>query len=548
MPFLFQRLLPLLAAFCLAPSALHAQETAKPSFDPATGTITDARWKSGVPLGGIGVGKIELLTDGGFGNFTNQHNWDRPYGWAKGAFAAVRVQAGDGAPIVKMLRRAGAEEYGGVANVAHTHMQGWFPRAEMVYEDGDLPIQVRLDAFSPLVPHDPKNSALPVACLTYTLTNTTTQPVNASLLLAWPNLLGWGGRTNDGPTVRHWDDLMGDNQSPATAGPLQGLRYATTQTYTDGHQDVIGEYFVGVHSDRSVRVTQCASWDTAAPTPAFWAGFVQRGHLSTVEGAAAKNPAGAVSAETTLAPGQSKALRFYVAWAMPHHVTVQRRATYGTARDLSQEGMAALFDNNLSSRWGTGRPQRSGDSLVLDLGGAQRPTRLTLDQGTAPNDYPRGLRVEASGDGKTWQPVAQMTAAAIETALHTDTAWEVPLTPHSARYLRLTDLGEDSFLWWSIYELSVSVQGQTKPLALPASAATAFLVHSELKDVSEDVGHYWQNWWHSAAEIAQYADKNSARLLAETRAWQDPVRASTLPFWLKLKLINCVFPCIPTRF
>lgn len=124
------------------PLATHAQETIKPSFDPATGTITDARWKSGVPLGRIGVGKIELLTDGGFGNFTNQHNWDRPYGWAKGAFAAIRIQSGNSAPVAKLLRRAGPEEYTGVANVAHTHFQGWFPRAEMDYKDSGLPVKV----------------------------------------------------------------------------------------------------------------------------------------------------------------------------------------------------------------------------------------------------------------------------------------------------------------------------------------------------------------------------------------------------------------------
>lgn len=536
------RLLPLFAVLCLPPLIATAQETVKPSFDPSTGTITDARWKSGVPLGGIGVGKIEMLTDGGFGNFTNQHNWDRPYGWAKGAFAAVRVQAGNNAPVAKLLRRAGTEEYAGVANVAHTHFQGWFPRAEMDYEDADLPIKVRLDAFSPLIPHDPKNSALPVACLAYTLTNPTNAPVKASVLLAWPNLLGWGGRKSDGADVRQWNDLTGDSQTSASAGPLKGLRYATTQTYTDQHQDVTGEDFVGVHSDRGVDVTECASWDASAPTPAFWADFAQSGHLGAPDAAPAKNPAGAVSAETTLGPGQSKTLRFTIAWAMPHHVTVQHRTVFGAARDRTQEGVAALFDNDPGTRWGTGRPQQVGDSLALDLGAAQTVTKLTLDQGTSLNDYPRGLRVEASEDGKAWASVAEMSASAIEAALKNGASWDVPLTPRPARYLRLTDEGEDGFYWWSIYGLSVSVQGQAAPLPLTASAATAYLVHSETKDVVEDVGHYWQNWWHSAADIARYADKNNDKLLAETRAWQDPVRDATLPFWLKLKLINCVFP------
>lgn len=522
------RLLPLLTALCLMPLIARAQETVKSSFDPATGTITDARWKSGVPLGGIGVGKIELLTDGGFGDFTNQHNWDRPYGWAKGAFAAVRVQAGNAAPVAKLLRRAGTEEYAGVTNVAHTHFQGWFPRAEMVYEDADLPIQVRLEAFSPLIPHDPKNSALPVACLAYTLTNPTHAPVKASVLLAWPNLLGWGGRKNDGTDVRQWNDLTGDSQTAASAGPLKGLRYATTQTYTDQHQDVTGEYFVGVRSDRDVQgLVSTASWDAAGPTPSFWTDFVQDGQLGRMRiglelpAAPPKQPAGAVSAEMILAPGQSKTLRFYVAWAMPHHVT---------ARDQSAVVPQAQAVP-AAERWTTSHPLTPGDQLTVDLGRNVTPTRLTLDQTGYPNDYPRGLRVELSEDKQTWKAAAQFSADAVKSGL-TNNEIAVPLTPAPGRYLRLTNLGADTFYWWSIHALRLTVPGEAKPLTLlPFNGR-----------VQEDVGHYWQNWWHSAAEIAQYADKNNDKLLAETRAWQDPVRDATLPFWLKLKLINCVFP------
>jgi len=519
------RFLPLLAALCLAlpvnTLAVRAQEAVKPSFNPATGTITDARWKSGVPLGGIGVGKIELLTDGGFGNFTNQHNWDRPYGWAKGAFAAVRVQAGEGAPVAKLLRRAGAEEYAGVASVAHTHFQGWFPRAEMGYEDAGLPVRVRLDAFSPLVPHDPKDSALPVACLAYTLTNPTNAPVKASVLLAWPNLLGWGGRGNAGASNRAWDDLAGDSQSPAQAGPLRGLRFATTQTYTDQHQDVVGEYFVGVRGERGVEVTTCASWDTSAPTPGFWAGFARSGHLGGQDAAAPKNPAGAVAAEVTLAPGQSRTVRFTIAWAMPRHVTARNQSTV----------VPSARANPAAARWTTNRAQTLGDQLVVDLGREVTASRLTLDQSGYPNDYPRGLRVEVSGDKQTWKGAAEVGADAVKAGLTNDEI-AVPLTRARGRYLRLTDLGADSYYWWSLHALRLTIEGQAAPLTLAPSE----------RRVQEDVGHFWQNWWHSAAEIARYADKNNDRLLAETRAWQDPVREATLPFWLKLKLINCVFP------
>ncbi len=507
----------------------------KPGFAPATGTITDVRWKSGIPLGGIGVGKIELLTDGGFGNFTHQHNWDRPYGWAKGAFAAIRVQAGNSPPVAKLLRRAGPDEYAGVANVAHTQTQGWFPRAEITYSDPALPIKVRLDAFSPLIPHNPKDSSLPVACLAYTVTNPTAEVQHVSVLLAWPNLLGWGGRVGTA-----WNDLSGDRQEAASQGPLRGLRYVTSQSYSDSQENAVGEDFVGANAQNAA-VTTCPAWDTANATPGFWKGFVASGHLSAGATQAAQNPAGAVSAETVLAPGASRTLRFYVAWAMPHHLTVQTRTVFGPETDKSQTDVAALFDADPTTRWSTGRAMQPGDALVMDLGAFQNLTSVSLDSGQKFPDYPRGLRVEVSDDAQHWHVAALLTAAAVSLDLKTGVL-DVLLANARGRYLRLTNLGADSFYWWSVYGLSVYAAGQDAPLALTQNAATAYLVRSETKPVTEDVGHYWQNSWKTAPEMAAYADANAERLLRETRAWQDPVRQSSLPFWLKLKLINCVFP------
>jgi len=367
-------------------------------FEAPTGTIIDTRWKSGVPMGGIGVGKIEMMSDGSFAHFTNNHNWDRPYPWAKGAFAAVWTQAAGGQSVARMLRLASPEEYAGVPNIAHARMQGMFPRAQFGFRDDALPIQVHLSAFSPLVPHDVKDSSLPVVSFVYTLTNPGKQSVRASVLLAWPNLLGWGGR-DKGPyqkTPIIYDSTTGNTQTPAIAGALSGLRYATTQSYTDYQQNTVGEYYLGVHQQPGMSVTTCPTWDAAAPTPAFWTGFAQTGRLAALP-ASGQTPAGAVAAQVTLAPGQSRTVRFVLAWAMPHFLMTQ-------------------------------------DKVPLPSGGTHA--------------------------------------------------------------------------------------------------------------VTTDAGHYWQNWFGSATDIASYADANNARLARDTAAWQSYLTKSNLPFWLKLKTINCAFPIV----
>ena len=511
----------------------HAAGAQSPhtSFEAATGTIVDARWKSGLPLGGIGDGKIELMTDGSFGNFTNQHNWDRPYRWAKGAFAAVRVQEEGAPPIARLLRLQKGEEYAGVSDVQHTRMQGWFPRAQIDYADDALPVTVHLDAFSPLIPHDPKNSGMPIAFLDYSVTNPTRKTVKASVLLAWPNLLGWGGHGD----VR-WDDLTGNSQSPARAGEVRGLRYSTSKSYTDQRQNVLGEDFVGVRSDKGMTVSLCPSWDAAAETPAFWRSFADTGALGSAGGSAAQ-PAGAVAAQATLAPGETRVFRFRAVWAMPHIVTIQNRTEFGKTLEASKDGVAAITDGDPKTRWGTGGAMRAGENLVISLGRTVTPTSILLDSGTQGTDYPRGLRVEVSDDAKTWTEAASRTAGTLA-----GTTQQIALKPIAGKYMRLTELGTEGFLWWSVYDLAVHVQGQAEPLKLGSDAVTAYTVHTEMKNVQEDTGHYWQNWWRDSAGIAEYADKNEDTLLKQTLAWQEPVMKSSLPFWLKLKLINCAFP------
>ncbi|MEO7719686.1 MAG: GH116 family glycosyl-hydrolase [Capsulimonas sp.] len=514
----------------LAATHAAAAQSLRPSFEPATGTIVDARWKSGVPLGGIGDGKIELMTDGSFGNFTNQHNWDRPYKWAKGAFAAVRVQAADGAPVARILRLQKGEEYTGLTNVQHTRMQGWFPRAQIDYSDEALPVKVRLEAFSPLIPHDAKNSSLPVAFLDYSVTNTTQKTVKASMLLSWPNLLGWGGRVDT-----KWDDLGGNSQDPAHAGALQGLRFSTSQSYTDQRRNVLGEDFVGVRSDSGLTVSNCASWDAATATPAFWSGFERTGKLQSA-GSNPAQPAGAVAAEATLKPGETRVFRFRVAWAMPQMITVQNRAVVSKETAPSKTDVGAVTDTDGGSRWGTGRAMQAGDNLVVALGRSVTPSSIMIDSGGAGTDYARGLRVEVSPDAKSWKEVAVKTADEMKGASQT-----IALTPAAGKYLRLTNLGTDTFYWWSVYGMKIQAPGSAEPLMLAPDAVTANLIKTTTV-VTEDVGHYWKNWWNSAGEIAAYADKNEDTLLKQTRSWQDPVLQSSLPFWMKLKLINCAFP------
>ncbi len=170
------------------------------SFDVGTGTISNERWQSGVPLGGIGCGKLEIVTDGWLGYYTGNNNWDRPTGRLKGAFAAVYAEVG-GKTGARMLRLDSREEYQGVKNIAGVDYCGWFPTANVTFNDAALPVSVKLEAWSPLIPHDAADLSLPVACFRFRISNPSARQGRAVLMMSWPNLVGWGGKWDV-----HWDD------------------------------------------------------------------------------------------------------------------------------------------------------------------------------------------------------------------------------------------------------------------------------------------------------------------------------------------------------
>lgn len=497
------------------------------AFDPDTGAISNERWGSGVNLGGIGCGKIEILTDGSIGFFTGNHNWDRPTGRLKGAFAAVYAESG-AKRSARMLRLSGSDEYAGVDNVAGVEYRGLFPTATLRYSDPALPVKVELLAWSPLIPRNVADSSLPIANFRFTVTNPNAEPAKAVVLMAWPNLLGWGG--NRGAS---WTNSAGNRQELRQSGKSASLLYMRDPASPVPTPDVQGEHLLSVGGE--VSATSCApSFDGAAESLPFWSDFRQSGALQGATAGA--EPAGALAAAVELKPGESREVAFILVWHMPHHVTVRTTTAPTEEFEPSTAGVESAIDGLAHSRWCTGRSMQAGDSFTLDLGQARKVSRVVFDTSGSPNDYPRGYRVEVSADGNAWQKIAEAGAGEFPASA----SLSVPVSGQSARLIRLTQLG--SVWWfWSIHEVSVyDDAGQLIPRA--GWKASASLVRMKPVEQREDVGHYYSNRFKSAQEIAQYAGSQAKRLLAETQEWQGLIGDSSLPSWLKLKLVNCAFP------
>ncbi len=202
---------------------------------------TSKEQASGIALGGIGTGTVELWPDGEFHQWqiANEPRWARrcweePADDGEGETGAlsfwIRTDSGDGAPLVRKLGMKTAPEdftyrmFPWNKPVERIVFDGRFPVCDLDYEDSALPVFVHMRATAPFVPHNTADSATPGFYLDFTLSNPTGKPLTVSLLSSLePSFMSGretenelyrdGGRVGvhlTSPRLMPWDDGFQD--------------------------------------------------------------------------------------------------------------------------------------------------------------------------------------------------------------------------------------------------------------------------------------------------------------------------------------------------
>ncbi|MGC9327388.1 MAG: GH116 family glycosyl-hydrolase, partial [Candidatus Hinthialibacter sp.] len=152
----------------------------------------NAAEKNSAVLGGIGTGKIEIDSQGRLGGITINHNPHQPINDPAGCFAAIAVES-ENQTIVKRLYQD--ESNAGAVKTARVKFL--YPFAGTAYEDPELPVNVRLRAFSPVTPGDVDHSCFPAVVFEYTVENPGKKDLPVTLAMSWRNLLGLEGGVKD---------------------------------------------------------------------------------------------------------------------------------------------------------------------------------------------------------------------------------------------------------------------------------------------------------------------------------------------------------------
>lgn len=151
---------------------------------------------SGIALGGIGTGTVELLPDGEFHywQIANATRWSAVNGSDDGECSVgclsfyIRAEYPDGSVQFRKLGQMTDNKdftysmFSWNRPMEKIIFEGRFPCAKLTYKDKNFPIAVSMKATAPFVPHNEKLSGTPGFVLDFQINNPCNVPVKISLL------------------------------------------------------------------------------------------------------------------------------------------------------------------------------------------------------------------------------------------------------------------------------------------------------------------------------------------------------------------------------
>lgn len=287
-----------------------------------------------LPLGGIGTGTVSL---GGRGELRDWEIMNKP------AIGYSTVTKGNNAPFFAIYVKTEGEEpitralIGPVHPTEYSHYEGrptnqhGFPRFgnasfDAAYpvgivnlSDKALPVSIKIIGFNPLIPGDADASGLPVAVLTYEVTNHTNKPLSVAVCGTMRNFVGQDGSK----TFRDWKGdyiptgaKRNQNEFRESNG-LSGIyMYSDSVPKNDpafGSIALVTNETSGVSYRRSSELNH---WERA--TLDFWDDFSADGELTDKEKINDNNPMASLAVKKNIAPNSTQTFRFYITWDFPN--------------------------------------------------------------------------------------------------------------------------------------------------------------------------------------------------------------------------------------
>lgn len=279
-------------------------------------------YKIALPLGGIGTGTVSL---GGRGNLQDWEIMNRPakgynpsFGRENSPFFILYTNRG-GVKDLRLLE--GPVPFylyeGGSGAVATNH---GFPRFSKVSFDAaypfgqvnlstpEIPLDVKIKAFNPLIPGDVDNSSIPIAVLDFELTNTSDEIVNFSICGTMQNFIGEDG--TEGKAKSNKNFYREDKD-------FKGIFFSSDSV--DKNTTQWGD--IALVTNSTGKVSYRTAWEPqhwGSSILDFWDDLSLDGELENRIDKLSLKPIASLAVGETIKPGETKTIRFMITWYFPN--------------------------------------------------------------------------------------------------------------------------------------------------------------------------------------------------------------------------------------
>lgn len=283
-----------------------------------------------MPLGGIGTGTVSL---GGRGELRDWEIMNIPgkkystvttgnnapffaiYTKPQNGIATATMLAGPIYPYEYLHYEGRPVNHHGLPRFNNAAFDAAYPFGQVHLSDKKLPVKVTVKGFNPLVPADEDASGLPVAVLSYEVTNTTGQPVEVAVCGSIRNFIG-----KDGSSFR--TDCKGDYIPTGTK--------QNRNQYRD-ENGLKGVYFFSEGVDKedpawgtlalTTQAAQGVTYRTSSKADHwnngilnFWDDFSDDGQLTERDIQEDEDPMASLSVKKTIAPHTTETFTFFLTW------------------------------------------------------------------------------------------------------------------------------------------------------------------------------------------------------------------------------------------
>jgi hypothetical protein len=118
-----------------------------------------------------------------------------------------------------------------------------------------------------------------------------------------------------------------------------------------------------------------------------------------------------------------------------------------------------LKDNDMRTRWTTGRAKTTGDYLLVEFKEPLVVDKVSLFQGRFTLDYALRIRVDVSSDGKEWRSYYRLFSPGefVNNLVYSplNLVQNIYLTGEEIKFMRIVQVGRDKNSWWSAVELKI---------------------------------------------------------------------------------------------